>query len=69
MADHHPVSHGVDNDYREHEATYARFLVMAKWGTVLTVAVVLFIGSMTSLVPWFLTVIVSALLFAGAALI
>jgi len=66
MADHHPVSHGVDNDYREHESTYARFLVMSKWGTVFTVALLLFIGSMTALVPWALTLVVSVLLIAGA---
>ena len=67
MADHH-VSHAVDNDYREHEATYARFLTMSKWGTVLTVVFVLFIGSMTSLVPWALTLVAALILFAIAKL-
>lgn len=67
MADHH-TSHAVDNDYREHEATYARFLSMAKWGTVLTVIVVLFIGSMTSLVPWALTIVAAAALVGAAKL-
>lgn len=67
MADHH-ASHVSDNDYREHEATYARFLSMAKWGTVLTVIVVLFIGSMTSLVPWALTLVAAVALLAAAKL-
>lgn len=42
MADHSlnsgPVEIGAAMDYPEHEKTYARFLGMAKWGTVACVA-------------------------------
>lgn len=68
MAEHH-VSHGADNDYVEHEKTYNLFLWLTKWGTVGTVLLLLFIGSMTSLVPWALTLIAGLALVAGATIL
>jgi len=66
MAEHHamPVS---DNDYPEHEKTYQLFLWLTKWGTVATVILVMFIGSMTSLLPWALTGLVSVAGVVAAA--
>lgn len=68
MAEHH-VPHTSDNDYVEHEKTYNLFLSLTKWGTVFTVILVLFIGSMTSLIPWALTLFVSILGLAAATLL
>ena len=67
MAEKH-VPHAVDNDYVEHEKTYNLFLAMTKWGTVFTIILVMFIGSMTSLIPWALTLFVSILGLAAATL-
>lgn len=66
MADHHPPSK-VDNDYVEHENTYVLFLNLMKWGSVATIILLLFIGSMTSLVPWALTLFLSVLTLAGGS--
>lgn len=60
MADHH-VTHATDNDYVEHEKTYNLFLTLAKWGTLLTIVIVLFAGSMTGLIPWMLTLLATVL--------
>ena len=68
MAEHH-TPRVADNDYVQHEKTYEFFLVLAKWGTIGVIILMLFIGSMTALVPWALTLFSSAvLLYAGAKL-
>lgn len=59
-ADHH--NHDVPAmDYAEHEKTFALFAWLIKWGTVFSVVFVLFIGAMTSLIPWAFALIVSIL--------
>lgn len=68
MADHHAPQH-ADNDYAEHEKTYELFLVLTKWGTIATIIALLFIGSMTSLVPWALTLFLTVALLAASKLI
>ncbi|HRJ69746.1 MAG TPA: aa3-type cytochrome c oxidase subunit IV [Beijerinckiaceae bacterium] len=67
MADQH-APHNVDNDYVEHEKTYELFLTLTKWGTIATVILVLFIGSMTSLVPWALTLFLTVAILAASRL-
>ena len=67
MADHH-APQPSDNDYVEHEKTYLLFLSMTKWGTIGTIILMLFIGSMTSLVPWALTLFLSVAALAASAL-
>lgn len=63
-----PVAHAVDNDYAEHERTYERFIGLTKWASVAILIALLFIGSMTSLIPWALTLFLSVLLLgAGVA--
>lgn len=66
MADHHTTHHPVDNDYAEHEKTYELFLTLTKWGTIGSIITLLFIGSMTALVPWWLTFLLAILLFAAS---
>lgn len=66
MADHHAPT-TVDNDYVEHESTYLLFLALMKWGSVATIILLLFIGSMTSLVPWALTLFLSVLVLAAGS--
>ena len=46
MADHgtHKAAGHPDMDYAEHEKTYELFLVMAKWGTIATVAILVFMA-------------------------
>jgi len=41
MADHGKIEYATatGNDYREHEATYALFLALTKWGTIVTIAI------------------------------
>lgn len=65
MAEHHSSS-GSDNDYVEHEKTYNLFLALTKWGTVVSLLIVLLAGSMTSLLPWALTLVLGVLLVGGA---
>lgn len=70
MAEHHSGSHHVvDNDYVEHEKSYELFLALIKWGSIATIILLLFIGSMTSLVPWALTLFAAILLFAASTVI
>ena len=69
MAEHNAAKHVVDNDYAEHEKTYDLFLALTKWGTIGTILIVLFIGSMTHLIPWALTFIIAILLFAVSTII
>ncbi|HRK24457.1 MAG TPA: aa3-type cytochrome c oxidase subunit IV [Beijerinckiaceae bacterium] len=68
MAEHHG-SHRVDNDYVEHEKTYNLFVTLTKWGTVASLLIVLFAGSMTSLVPWALTLVLAVLMFVAAMML
>jgi hypothetical protein len=45
MADHHPTTGGHPSmDYAEHEKTYELFLVLAKWTTILTVGILVFMA-------------------------
>jgi|688.fasta_scaffold1769480_1 hypothetical protein len=45
MADHHPTTGGhPEMDYPEHEKTYELFLVLAKWTTILTVGILVFMA-------------------------
>lgn len=67
MAEHR-VSHAVDNDYAEHERTYARFMTLTKWASVAILIALLFIGSTTSLVPWALTLFMSVLLLGAGVM-
>jgi hypothetical protein len=43
MADHGEVEYATanGNDYAEHEATYQRFLTLAKWGTTSVIIIVI----------------------------
>jgi hypothetical protein len=43
MADHSEVAYTTadGNDYKEHEHTYVRFLLLVKWGIAVTAAVLL----------------------------
>jgi hypothetical protein len=43
MDDHHggPVETGAPMDYVEHEKTYEAFLAAAKWGTMVTVVLLI----------------------------
>ncbi|QLF68153.1 aa3-type cytochrome c oxidase subunit IV [Peteryoungia desertarenae] len=43
MSEHHsgPVETGAAMDYQEHERTYERFIAGAKYGTIITVALML----------------------------
>ncbi|MGI2031073.1 aa3-type cytochrome c oxidase subunit IV [Rhizobium panacihumi] len=43
MEHHHsgPVETGAEMDYREHEKTYDGFLAGAKWGTMVTVVLLI----------------------------
>ena len=68
MAGHHG-SHGVDNDYVEHEKTYNLFIGLTKWGAVVSLLILLFAGSMTSLVPWALTLVLAVLMVGGAMML
>lgn len=43
MADNHGAGHPA-MDYAEHERTYKLFIGMAKWGTILSVAVLVFMA-------------------------
>jgi hypothetical protein len=65
----HPVSHHADNDYVEHEKSYSLFLGLMKWGTIATIAIVLFIGSVTQLVPWALTFFLIILMLAASRVV
>ncbi|MGL4495899.1 MAG: aa3-type cytochrome c oxidase subunit IV [Beijerinckiaceae bacterium] len=38
-ANHHSGGH-PDMDYAEHERTYSGFLVFVKWGTIVTVGII-----------------------------
>ena len=69
MAEHNSGHHVADNDYVEHEKTYDLFLALTKWGAIGTILLVLFIGSMTHLVPWALTFFVAILLFAVSTIL
>lgn len=45
MADHQPTTGGHPAmDYAEHEKTYELFLVLAKWTTILTVGILVFMA-------------------------
>mgnify|MGYP001380052935 CR=1 FL=1 len=68
MAEHHshPV---VDNDYAEHEKTYVLFLSLMKWGTIATLLLLVFIGSMTGILPWWLTFLIAIGLFAASTVV
>lgn len=46
MADHgsHAAESSSAMDYAEHEKTYERFLVMAKWTTIFSVGVLVFMA-------------------------
>jgi hypothetical protein len=62
-ADHH--NHDAPAmDYAEHEKTFNLFAVLMKWGTVLSVVLLLLAGSMTGVLPWIFTLVVSALMTA-----
>lgn len=65
MAQHH-ATHHTDNDYVEHEKTYTFFLSLMKWGTIGSIALMLFIGSVTQLVPWALTLFLIILMLAAS---
>lgn len=44
MADHSPtgpVETGAQMDYREHERTYSGFLMLAKYGTLVCIAILI----------------------------
>ncbi|MCA0424244.1 MAG: aa3-type cytochrome c oxidase subunit IV [Proteobacteria bacterium] len=58
----HDISHAVDNDYAEHERTYVRFIGLTKWASIIIPIALLFIGSMTALIPWALTLFLTILL-------
>lgn len=65
----HPSNHAVDNDYAEHEKTYVFFNKLIKWGTIGSLLILLFIGAMTSTVPWWFAFLVAILMFAASTLI
>jgi hypothetical protein len=47
MADSHATHDAAGHpamDYSEHEKTYAMFLVLTKWGTIVSVAIVVFMA-------------------------
>jgi hypothetical protein len=43
MADNHGAGHPA-MDYAEHERTYEMFIGMAKWGTILSVGLMIFMA-------------------------
>ena len=48
MAHDHAASSGhPDMDYAEHEKTYAMFLGLAKWGTIVAIGIVIVLGILT----------------------
>lgn len=57
MADNHDVS---AMDYAEHDKTFSLFVGLIKWGTVFSVALTLFIGAATGIIPWLLFLVVTA---------
>ena len=45
MADHQPTTGGhPEMDYPEHEKTYELFLVLAKWTTIVTAGILVFMA-------------------------
>jgi hypothetical protein len=44
MADNHGKTDHPAMDYSEHDKTYELFIAMTKWGTILSVAVVVFMA-------------------------
>jgi hypothetical protein len=44
MADHGPSDAASDMDYAEHERTYRLFLSMAKWATIVTILILIFMA-------------------------
>ncbi len=59
-ADNHD-HHAPAMDYAEHEKTYGLFGELMKWGTALSVVLVLLVGSIWGPVPWIFTLVVAAL--------
>ena len=57
MADNHGAS---AMDYAEHDKTFSLFVGLIKWGTVFSVALTLFIGAATGIIPWLLFLVVTA---------
>lgn len=63
--DHKDASHGSTGsamDYPEHDRTFSLFSDLIAWGTVGSVVILLFIGAVTSLIPWTLALVVSVLM-------
>jgi hypothetical protein len=65
-ADHH--HHDVPAmDYAEHEKTFGLFADLIKWGTVLSLFIVLLVGAFSSTIPWLFAIVVTVLLTAIVA--
>jgi hypothetical protein len=55
--DHNPPA----MDYAEHEKTFSLFASLMKWGTVLSIFLLMLVGSIWGPLPWAFTLIVTAL--------
>lgn len=59
--------HAPAMDYAEHEKTFSLFGELMKWGTALSVILLLLVGSIWGPLPWAFTLVVSAALIGVIA--
>ncbi len=57
--DQHPPANAMD--YAEHERTFSLFIALCKWGSLLSLVLVLLMGAMTNTIPWLFAIAVSVI--------
>lgn len=62
MAAHNPDNQPPAMDYAEHEKTFSLFADLMKWGTALSLVLVMLVGSIWGPLPWIFTLVVAALI-------
>lgn len=72
MASHHTqddASHaheGAAMDYAEHNKTFALFADLIKWGSVISLSLVVLTGILTGLIPFFIGFVLIVAMVVGA---
>jgi hypothetical protein len=65
-ADHSHSHDAPAMDYAAHDKTFSLFAGLIKWGTVVSLGLLVFAGAATGLIPWLLALAIIAASVFGA---